>query len=440
MKYIPYLLLALLSLLLVPVATATSAEEPPYPEPTIVSQQTLPDGRNNVVVNIPAWQDTYIASGAPNANFGGSQTLFIGFDQFRANQGAMRSYVQFDVSPFQNVQVTRAELWMHQSFCSPGSDQAMGAIVRHLNSGWNENSLTWANANAAWGGVSAEGSIACRGSGYGTADVTELVRQWVAGTRTNFGFMIQGDETPRDRQRSWNSRESGVNTAPFLRLEYNTCTTTSPISGMNGLPALTDAPEFNVTWWGDDPGGQGIDHFDLQYRLQNKTDWREWLNYARGTSALFRTQDVFDFASGDVVEFRVRSVNRCGVAQGWPGGPQAATRVLTARPTANVLPFGVAILQSHLLNVSWAGNAQGNPPVTAFDVHFRHAGGEWQSWVSATTFTTATFSAPQQGFYEFRTRAYDANSRVGDWSAPVGVFFDLNGSMRHTLYLPVMGR
>jgi hypothetical protein len=137
---------------------------------------------------------------------------------------------------------------------------------------------------------------------------------------------------------------------------------------------------------------------------------------------------VFDFASGDVVEFRVRAVNRCGVAQGWPGGPQAATRVLTARPTANIVPFGIAILQSNLINVSWTGNAQGNPPITAHDVQFRHNNGEWQNWRFGVSFTTATFNAPQQGFYEFRVRSYDANSRVGDWSAPVGVFFDLNGS------------
>lgn len=427
-----------------PPAVITYEGDPADSQPVVVSQTTLPSGRINTVVNVPVAQDTYISSGFPNANFGASQTLFIGFDQLRANQQAMRTYVQFDTSQYRNVQVVRAELWMSQSFCSPANDQPMGAVIRHLNGPWNAATLTWANATAPWGGISAQGEIACRGSGYGTADVTELVRQWVAETRPNHGFMIQGDETPRDRQRSWLSRES-ASLPPFLRLEFNSCTDqTRPTSGMNALSNPITEREFTVSWFGNDPAGGGIDHFDVQYRLQNKTDWRDWRIYTTATSAVFRTQDVPDFASGDVVEFRVRAVDTCGNAQDWPVGPQASTRVLVEFPLARINPFNVpGVIQSNLVTVSWFGDPRGNPPITGFDVQYRRNGAGWIGWRTGVLNTADVFDANLfggQGFYEFRVRAYDANSRVGEWSGTRGIFFDLEGRLTNQVYLPIATR
>ncbi|MCA9980367.1 MAG: DNRLRE domain-containing protein [Anaerolineales bacterium] len=409
-------------------------------EPVIISQEVQADGRVRTIADVPVTQDTYVASNLPNSNFGASQTLFMGFDQFRANQGALRTYIQFNVGTFSNVQVNNAEMWLSQSFCSPTNDQPMGAVIRHLNGSWNGATLTWANATAPWGGISAQGSVDCRGSGYGTANVTNLVKQWVAGTRPNFGVLIQGDETPRDRQRSWFSRES-TSQPPFLRVDFTSCSDqTRPTSQMGSLPSRTFSPEFAVTWSGSDPQGVGIDHYDVQYRLQNKTDWRDWRVQTQNTSGTFRTQETPDFSSGDVIEFRVRAVDTCGNAQDWPANPQVNTRVIVALPTAEINPLTPGgIIQSNIINVSWTGDAQGNPPITRFDVEFRRNGGTWTAWQSGTQ-TNANFVANQPGFYEFRVRSYDADSRLGEWSQPRGIYFDLNGILTERVLLPMTAR
>jgi hypothetical protein len=385
----------------------TDAEVGESLAPRIISEVRRGD-KTTITIEIPTGSDTFTSSGAPNTNWANDPNTRVGFNTLNG-LGAMRTYLFFDVSSIPSnatVQTANLRLWIN-SF-SPTGDQAMGILARFLNTSWNPNTITWNNYVPSWGAEIGIGNVPAQ-TGWVQGNIANAVQQWVNGSRQNFGIMLQGDETPQQRERVFTTLNANNGLAPRLVVTYDVnVDTTPPVASVNALPQFSRA-DFTVTWSGTD-NQSGIRHYDVQIR-QNGGAWQIWRAQVTTTTTNFTGGQ-----NGVLYEFRARAVDNAGNVQAWSNNAQAGTTVDTQPPTANLNPLPQ--FSPRDFTVSWSGtdNLSG---LKHYDVQYRQNGGNWQNWRNAITATSAQFTNASEGaFYEFRIRAVDNLENISPWSGP----------------------
>jgi RHS repeat-associated protein len=102
----------------------------------------------------------------------------------------------------------------------------------------------------------------------------------------------------------------------------NTIDAVAPTSSVAALPAVSPA-SFTVTWSGqDDPGGSGIDSFNI-YVSDNGADFALWQDNVTETSA------VYAGVEGHTYRFYSIATDHVGNAESGPANPDAITTVKT---------------------------------------------------------------------------------------------------------------
>lgn len=379
-------------------------------EPVVLSE-TVTDIGLQVLVELPAQQDTYVSSNYPDSNFGLSTSLRIGYNQTGwAPQGALRPYMQFNLSSIPaGVVINRAEIRAYQYLISPAGDSGMNVVSRQLNSSWNESLVTWNNNRPDWGSIFDSGPLPGT-LGWQTQDVTGVVREWYTGAHANNGIIFLGDERVQERQRFFYSLNANNGLYPRLVVDYTVSTdSTPPTASVNPLPQWSPA-SFTVSWSGsDNPGGTGIAYYDVQYN-ENGGSWIDGLRRTTTTSVLFTNG-----ANGVTYQFRARAVDKANNYQAWTAA-QAQTTVDTIPPTAAVDPLPEYTPMSSF-TVTWSGTDNpGGSGLARYDVQYRTLGGAWVAWIANTTGTSAQFTGAQDGVtYEFRARGTDHAGNQQSW-------------------------
>lgn len=386
----------------------TDAEVGESLKPVILHELRRGD-RTTVTVEIPAASDTFTSSGAPDTNWANDPNMRVGFNTLQG-LGAERTFLFFNVSSVipSNATVTQANLRAWANNFSPTGDQPMGIQARFLNSSWDPNTITWNNHNPSWGATIGVGNVPAA-TGWVQGNVTDPVQEWVSGARQNFGIMLQGDETPQQRERVFTTLNANNTLFPRLVVTYDVINdTTPPVATVNPLPQFSPA-DFTVTWSGTD-NQSGIKHYDVEIR-QNGGAWQIWRAQVTSTTTNFTGGQ-----NGVLYEFRARAVDNANNVQPWPTNAQAGTTVDTQPPSATLNPLPQ--FSPRDFTVSWSGtdNLSG---VKHYDVQYRQNGGAWQAWRNAITATSAQFTNASEGaFYEFRIRAVDNLENISDWSGP----------------------
>jgi hypothetical protein len=393
-RAITYLSLALiLFLFAAPLGTVAQQGNPQSPTP-LDNESVLQE-----VILFPV-ADTYIASALPNTNFGSSPFLRLGFNA-DDDLGAERILLRFDLAgqiPDDAV-IRDARLFLYVIESTPPNDAAMPNRLQRLESSWAENTVTWM-AEPGWGPgyvTTTVGSAA----GWYEWGITDLVREWAAGTVPNHGLQILGDEDPvRARERVFYSSETTTAFGPRLVVDY---TVDAPDVTVDPLPEFS--PEtFTITWSGDAVSPAQIAHYDVQFRVDGGPWITDWITAETFTEAAFTGEH------GRTYDFRARGVDTAGVVQPF-GEVQASTTVDTVPPVSNVDPLSIVVFAT-TFPVSWSGEDDLSG-IATFDIRYRFNGGEWINWLLSTTLEEATFDAeltpfPEtDGLYEFEARATD---------------------------------
>lgn len=381
-----------------PPPRGVDREAPPR-EPVIVETKQRPDGTTDTVIEIPPEADAYIASERPFQNFG-ADALFLGYNDVDFdNFGAQRPLLRFDIEGNipDGALVNEADLRLRLSFSSPANDTSMPTAVYRLASSWNEFGVTWSNQPAR-GGVRASLDVGSALTWY-EWDITGLVAEWANGTQVNHGVELVGDEQEQQRERAFYSRETTSAFFPRLIVNYTDLGDTQPPEvTVNPLPDYSGR-NFPVSWSGSDQGAAGIDHYDVQYRVDDG-DWIDWLEDVTFTSAQFAQGE-----NGRRFQFRARGVDNVGNIEPF-GDPEAETIVDTQPPTAHVNPLP-ALTGNTSFPVSWSGDDNGGSGINYYDVQYRFNNGQWVLWQNQTLATNSTFTAMNDGLYEFEARAAD---------------------------------
>lgn len=370
-------------------------------------------------IEIPVTQDTFTASGQPNTNFGLDASLRIGYNADPPTvYGAMRTFLQWDVASFipSNAIINSAIFQMWVSGATPAGDPPMAVLGRHLADPWSATTLTWNSTQPNWGSEIGTGSIPST-IGMIQGDITGLVRDWVSGANPNYGVMLQGDETQRERQRVLYSQNAGNGLYPRLIVDFTVSNdTTPPYASVNGLPVYSKNP-FVVSWTGhdnegSDPNATGIAYYQVQYNVGGGS-WVEWINQTTNTSAEFGSG-----ANNETYQFRVRAVDRAGNVQSWDNTPVTQTKVDTVPPnvTMNSLP---EYTFSNTIDLSWTGSDNpGGSGIAYYDVQYIENETVWTTLLSNYTGTTYTATGASNGAtYGFRVRGVDNVGNEQPWSS-----------------------
>lgn len=370
-----------------------------------ILSQTRSGDVTNTVIQIPAAADTFVTSSRPDTNWSNNADLRLGYN-FSNGYGAERIYLFFDVEAFipDNATINSAFVEGYEHAFSPAGDAPMGTQLRPLNSTWDAAQITWNNHLPDWGSVFGEGEIPPT-IGYVSGDVTELVREWVYGSRPNFGMIFVGDETPRDRERIFFSLNANNGLFPRLTVDYSIIQDNIPPNAtVEALPRYSTSV-FEVEWSGTDQGGSGIAYYDVRYRAQGGS-WVDWQFHTTARSAEFQGG-----ANGITYQFVVRAVDNAGNQQPWSDTAQASTTVDSQVPVVSVNPLP-QFTAAPSFTISWSGsdNLSG---IAHFDVEYNINNGSWQPLLSRTTALSTQFTGALDGnTYGFRARGTDAVGNV----------------------------
>lgn len=437
-KSLTFVLVCLLSLISATAFAQESDETLPLRQaeqeaPTrtpIITQQVDPFGVTQTIVEMPAEADAYIASDRPNENFGGA-ALFVGYHILGDdNFGAQRSLLRFDLSAIPSgVTILDAKMRLYLSFATINDTEAMRIIARQLNSAWDEQFVTW-NSEPTWGDVRAETFVGTT-EGWYEWDLTDLVADWVGNAALNYGVELIGDETVQQRERAFNSRETATDLFPRLVVRYTEeVDTEPPVVSVNLLPAFSPR-NFTVSWSGADPGGSGIAHYDVQFRVDGGP-WVDWRMATTATSAEFSGGE-----SGRTYDFRARGVDNAGNVE--PFGDVEATTLVDVRPpVSQVDPLPPVINQSSFV-VAWSGSDVGSG-IAHFDIRYRIDGGPWVLWQQQTQATSAVFVALRDGLYEFEARAVDNAGLVEPFTGEATASTTVEAGLAIQAWLPLIHR
>jgi hypothetical protein len=385
----------------------TDEEAAAGPDLIEISRVEGPNG-TTVTVELPATADTFTSSGQPNTNWATDPNLRVGFNQ-NFGYGAERVFLAFNgVSSIpSNATVTDARLRLYVNGFSPNGDSGMGILARFLNTAWDPNLITWNNYNPQWGAEIGVGSVPAQIGWRESSNAASAVQQWVSGTRPNFGIMLQGDETPQQRERVFTSLNGGGGLFPRLLVTYTEVVdTVPPTAAMTALPQWSQA-SFTVRWSGsDNQGGSGLQNFDVQFRI-NGGSWLDWL------LGVTQTEQQYNNAlHNQLIEFRVRARDNAGNVSPWSA--PTGTRIDLVAPNAsmNALP---QFTFTTTFQISWSPN---EPPenINWYDVQFQVNGGAWQNLLSQTTLGQTNFTGSTGITYGFRARAQDKAGNTQPWS------------------------
>jgi hypothetical protein len=221
-------------------------------------------------VALPCADDTYVTGLEPNVPHGGLPDLRVGFEPGPAVAPfAERALVKFDLGSMPaGTSLERAVLRVYQTATPQNRD---APVLVHANrSGWSGASATWAHQPDA---VLVTQAVFRARIDYHEVEVTEAVRDWIAGVRPNHGFSLRSDEGARSG-RTFGSREGGH--PPELRVTYS-APPREPLRGNRGIGDLAfkldPAPVcIAVSWYAQAEAWEGGRAGDLSFRLLVEVD------------------------------------------------------------------------------------------------------------------------------------------------------------------------
>lgn len=180
--------------------------DPQREYPIIIDPSVMVTGSTNTA-------DAFVRSGNPSTNYKMDEKLFIGKSPA---YGLQRSYIKFTLptdisaSSVTNV-IMKLKLY-------GGTNTAMKAY--RVTSSWTSGGITW-NNKPGYSSANASGTPSVSGSWY-SLDVTTVTRQHLAGTYSNYGFvLISQTESGPSTSTSFYSSDAPSPNKPELVITYN---------------------------------------------------------------------------------------------------------------------------------------------------------------------------------------------------------------------------
>ncbi|HDR8248947.1 DNRLRE domain-containing protein [Bacillus cereus group sp. Bce039] len=230
-------------------------------------------------IELDNFENAYASSAYPTVNYSGGKlwdsgqnayTLKVGY--YDGASGTNFSFIKPDVSNLKGAKIESATfhayaVWHYYA------NQPNGVWLDEVTSGWNVGSINWNNKPGS-------NNIAHADVGRGKwaqFNVTNTVKAWVEGARTNNGFKLHANGNGQNHWKKFIAAENGTN-APFLEVKYSYAKPNKPRVQAYSNGSGSGSGHFNVQWDAV-PGATGykvaiFNGYDYEYiPVGNVTSW-----------------------------------------------------------------------------------------------------------------------------------------------------------------------
>lgn len=261
------------------------------------------DGSNpQVIVNPGGAADALTRSWSPDSNYVAythvSYTYYQG--SWYWTSAYLRAYdtITYALIPISNDNTAWEPDWQTSDIATPVSAiTPLSSLVPALFT------LSWSGSDFGGSGISSYDIQMKVGNGNWTDLLTQTTATSVQVSGTS-GQVLSF----RSRARDYASHLEEWPAAPDTT---TTIDNLPPITSIQSLPAYSRSDQFNLSWYGNDPGGSNM-VYDVQYRLTGV--WEELLTGISSTSI------AFGGTPGDTYYFRVRGRDDAQNVEAWPAG------------------------------------------------------------------------------------------------------------------------
>ena len=182
--------------------------DPQREYPIIIDPSVMVTGSTNTA-------DAFVRSGNPSTNYKMDEKLFIGKSPA---YGLQRSYIKFTLPTDIDVSANITNVIMKLKLYG-GTNTAMKAY--RVTSSWTSGGITW-NNKPGYSSANASGTSSVYSGSWYALDVTTVTRQHLAGTYTNYGFvLISQTESGTSTSTSFYSSDAPSPNKPELVITYN---------------------------------------------------------------------------------------------------------------------------------------------------------------------------------------------------------------------------
>jgi hypothetical protein len=180
-------------------------------------------------VNIPVDNDSYVSEANSTVNYGSADTLTVAFDSKPSNLLHSNAFLQAStlvsqLSGYTPSSIFDAKLWVYQK-----ERKSCSGSIYYANAAWNESTITWTNKPSFTD--TGDNFSLTNEQGWRSINITNEVKAWLAGTKTNYGLVFQAESTFLGGVQSWHSSECvdsdespllfGNNLKPFIQVRFS---------------------------------------------------------------------------------------------------------------------------------------------------------------------------------------------------------------------------
>lgn len=198
---------------------------------------------SSTLITLAPTADACVLEGYPNVNLGLTADMWVGYDDSLAPPGKIaRSYIAFpspSIPAGQQVITASLRIYHVSTWDLPDTQDRITAYA--VVGSWTEARITWTNA-PAWGPSYGSSDVGFEIGAWYELDITDLVRDWVAGRRPNYGIVLRGEETPGSEAswRGFSTKEGDY--PPQLVVAYGPPATPTPTPSRTHTPTSTLPP------------------------------------------------------------------------------------------------------------------------------------------------------------------------------------------------------
>ncbi|OHB58935.1 MAG: hypothetical protein A2Y12_20855 [Planctomycetes bacterium GWF2_42_9] len=184
---------------------------------------------DNGSINVSVDNDAYVDEEHATSNYGSADNLVVAYDSKPSN--LLHSTVFLQSSTINSAlsghtpdEIFDAKLWVYQK-----ERKTCSGSMYYANAAWNEATITWANKPSF--SDTGDNFNLSNELGWRSINITNEVKAWLAGTKTNYGLVFHAESTFLGGVQGWHSSECieneqlpfllGNNLKPFIEVRFS---------------------------------------------------------------------------------------------------------------------------------------------------------------------------------------------------------------------------